>query len=103
MKLLEAIEQVREFEHALLIYDELLAFLEKLPSGEVDLPLPEGESLSAAAVGATRQMLQKGRSETEELAAKIRGLDVVEPKKRRRSRSTAANKRPGKTASKSSN
>ena len=102
MNILEAIQHIKDLDHKLLIYDELLAYLEKLPTGEIDLPLPDGEFLSPVAVDAAREMLQKGRSEIEEEADKLRKLDVVEPKKRRRSKSTTPNKRSRKAPSKAS-
>ena len=98
MKLVEAIEAIRGSEHSLLVYDELIAYLEKLPSGEIDLPLAEGEFLSSAAVDSVMAVLQENRVAVEKEVDRIRGLDVVEPKKRRRAKSTTTNKRSRKAA-----
>jgi hypothetical protein len=97
MKLVEAIEAIKGNEHSLLIYDELIAYLEKLPSGEIDLPLAEGEFLNSTAVESVLVVLQEHRIAIEKEADRIRGLDVVEPKKRSRAKSKPANKRTRKT------
>ena len=100
MKLVEAIEAIRGCDHSLLIYDELIDYLEKLPSGEIDLPLPEGELLSNAAVESVVVVLQKHRAEIEKEADRIKGLDVVEkPKKRSRAKRAPANRKTRKASS----
>ena len=82
MKLSEAVEAIRTHSHVLLVCDELIDYIDKLSSGGVDIPLPEGESISAEALDALRSVVEAKRKGSEKEVEKIRGFDVVQRRKR---------------------
>lgn len=83
MKLAEAVETLKTHNHAMLVCDEVLDYLDKLSAGDIDVPLPDGEALSPDAIEGVRSMLSAERSKSEKEIEKIRGFDVIQKRKPR--------------------
>lgn len=88
MNIREANEKIRDERNYVAVYDELIEYLRKVESGELEIPVDtDDEVVGEVYVDSVIGMLEELRSEHEEKIQSIEGMEIGSGKRKRSKRS----------------